>query len=273
MTLLKHQSYHFPLLFEFKTDQLKFASSFKFQSMWTQHTGCKELIENSWKENVVGCPMHILSTKLKILKAKLKLWNKEVFENVNDYVENAETQLKNIQHQIQTTGHTNSLQNLEKAAHAHLEDALKKQNLFWKDKARVNWHINGDINTKYFHRVTKIKNKTKLISHIRNNNEMITDPDLIAEHIVNYYKWLFSTNTVLQDSLLVDEVIPGLIDEPINTLLTKIPTAEEIKHAVFDMNKDGAPDPDGFGGLFYQKYWEVIKKDVINAVLEFFATG
>jgi len=74
----------------------------------------------------------------------------------------------------------------------------------------------------------------------------------------------------LQDLLLVEEFIPNLIDEPVNALLTKIPTREEIKHEVFDLNKDGALDPDGFGACFYQTYWEIIQNDVVNAVLEFF---
>ena len=58
-----------------------------------------------------------------------------------------------------------------------------------------------------------------------------------------------------------------------NALLTKIPTREEIKHAVFDLNKEGAPVSDGFGVVFFQTYWEIIKDDVVNATLQFFTTG
>jgi len=220
----------------------------------TLHSECKALIVNSWQETVIGYPMHILNSKLKNLKAKLKLWNKQVFGNLHEYVDKAKAHLSHIQQQIQTSGHSDSLKNLEKDAHVQLQDALKKQNLFWQEKAKVNWHVDGDRNTNYFHRITKIKNKTKLISHIRNNDELITEQPLIAEHIVSYYKCLFSTNTVLKDNSLVEEVIPDLIDESINTLLTNIPNADEIKHAVFDMKKDGAPGPDGFGPIFYQEY-------------------
>ncbi|GAU23976.1 hypothetical protein TSUD_327770 [Trifolium subterraneum] len=39
------------------------------------------------------------------------------------------------------------------------------------------------------------------------------------------------------------------------------------------MNKEGAPGPDGFGVFFFQTYWEIIKQDVSNAVLEFFCTN
>jgi len=98
--------------------------------------------------------------------------------------------------------------NEEKGAQMDLDQALNKQETFWKEKARLNWHVNGDRNTSFFHRVTKIKNKTKVISSIRNEEEIITDPQRITNHVVNYYKNLFSYNFVLQDSLLVEEVIP-----------------------------------------------------------------
>jgi hypothetical protein len=71
---------------------------------------------------------------------------------------------------------------------------------------------------------------------------------------VEYFKNVFCTNTVLQDQLLIEEVIPSLINDDVNTLLTLIPSQEEIKNAVFNLNKDGAPGPDGYGAFFYQKY-------------------
>ncbi|MCH94435.1 RNA-directed DNA polymerase (Reverse transcriptase), partial [Trifolium medium] len=78
---------------------------------------------------------------------------------------------------------------------------------------------------------------------------------------------------VLQDQLLVDEVIPAIIDERVNSILTMIPSSLEIKNAVFELNKDGAPGPDGFGAFFFQTYWDIIQHDVVNAVTEFFTTG
>jgi hypothetical protein len=52
-----------------------------------------------------------------------------------------------------------------------------------------------------------------------------------------------------------------------------MPTPVEIKNAVFSLNKDSAPGPDGFGAIFYQTFWNIIHLDVINAVMQFFASG
>lgn len=53
---------------------------------------------------------------------------------------------------------------------------------------------------------------------------------------------------------LLEDTIPNLISNEVNTLLTRIPSPEEIHVAVQAMNKEGAPDPDGFGACFFQTY-------------------
>jgi len=45
-----------------------------------------KLIHDSWKNNVVGCPMFVLQHKLKRLKIELKIWNKKSFCNVQNEV-------------------------------------------------------------------------------------------------------------------------------------------------------------------------------------------
>jgi hypothetical protein len=174
-TLIKNRSDHFPLLLDFANNNLRFKSSFKFLRMWSLHENCKDLIDASWRENVVGCPMYILNTKLKRLKDKLKIWNKEIFGNVHEYVKDAEQKLQVIQAQIQNDGITDDLMDLEKSAQCNLDKALDRQHEFWKEKARISWHLEGDRNTAYFHRLAKIKikNTNILISSLKHNNVVI----------------------------------------------------------------------------------------------------
>jgi len=77
----------------------------------------------------------------------------------------------------------------------------------------------------------------------------------------------------LQEQVLAEEVIPNLVNETTNELLTTLPTHSEIKSAVFNLNKDSAPGPDGFGAFFLQTYWDIIQKELIDAVMQFFVSG
>jgi hypothetical protein len=58
-----------------------------------------------------------------------------------------------------------------------------------------------------------------------------------------------------------------------NDSLCKVFSDEEISDAIFQIGPIKAPGPDGFPARFYQRNWDVLKKDVIKAVRHFFITG
>lgn len=86
------------------------------------------------------------------------------------------------------------------------------------------------------------------------------------EHFHN----LFNNNIMLQEGISLHNVIPLMVNEQTNAMLTMVLTATEIKSFIFCLNVDSAPEPDGFGGTFYHNYWDIIKIDVINVVSRFF---
>lgn len=55
-----------------------------------------------------------------------------------------------------------------------------------------------------------------------------------------------------------------------NELLVAMPTEEEIKQAIFDLNGESASGPYGFTEQFYQSCWNIIKEDLCNMVKAFF---
>ncbi|MCI78956.1 RNA-directed DNA polymerase (Reverse transcriptase), partial [Trifolium medium] len=41
-----------------------------------------------------------------------------------------------------------------------------------------------------------------------------------------------------------------------------LPTHQEVKAAVFALNRDSAPSPDGFGAFFFHHFWDIVSSDV-----------
>jgi len=164
--------------------------------------------------------MFILNKKLKNLKERLKVWNKACFGNIHDAVKLTEQNLQNIQQNIQINGPSEVNLLEEKEAHKKYEEALDRQEFFWKEKANLNWHLQGDRNTSYFHKIAKIKTSTKSISTLQNGEQVLTEQNEISEHIINYYKNIFCSNFVLQEQLLAEEAIPNLVTDNTNNLLT-----------------------------------------------------
>ncbi|KAK3212741.1 hypothetical protein Dsin_017447 [Dipteronia sinensis] len=76
-----------------------------------------------------------------------------------------------------------------------------------------------------------------------------------------------------QDLSIVDDIVPSLVSHEENSLLVAIPSADVIHDAVFAMDALSAPRPDGFSCRFFQRCWEIVGRDVILAVQDFFHSG
>ena len=189
--------------------------------MWIHHEDCKRVIQEAWNINIVRCAMFVLSQKLKILKQKLKIWNKTIFGNVHNLVKEADKKLSIVQSNIDLLGISDSLMEEHKATQIALENALNIEEEYWREK--------------YFHKLSKIKNTSKLINSLMIGDNMISDPEQISSHITEYFKNIFSTNNVVQDlqvNELIEDSIPNLISDELNAMLTRLPSTMEIHEAV-----------------------------------------
>lgn len=106
--------------------------------------------------------MFILYSKLRILKGKLKDWKKLIFGDIKIKMTEAENAIKAIQRKINSSGYTDCLQLDEAKVQHELEKNLTIEEKFWKEKANIKWHSEGDRNTKFFHTMLKLEGKIAL---------------------------------------------------------------------------------------------------------------
>lgn len=225
-------------------------------------------IWNSTK--VSSCPMYSLIDKLKVLKRHIKDWNHNVFGDVNKKVFEAKESLSKIQDEISQLGLTHERFNQEVEAKLKVLDCLKIQHQFWQSKVRLSWLKDGDRCTRFFHTYAKVRAAKSSISCLKIGNSLTSDSSLIADHIVHYYKNLYSSPGTASPLAHLEEIIPTLVTEADNSFLTSIPTEEEIHKTIFSMDPHSAPGPDEFSGAFFQGCWDIIKAEVIQFVQYFF---
>ncbi|KAF1892225.1 hypothetical protein Lal_00036586 [Lupinus albus] len=157
-------------------------SSFKFHKMWLSHPDCQRLVSEVWRGDVVGCPMFVLSQKLRILKNEFKVWNVQVFGNIQERVKQAMSNVAAIQDVINYFGSDEDLLHQEFLAQSELLQALVVEEVLWKGKARINWQTEGDRNTSFFHKITKIRQASKALSSLRDGDTILVNQDQIAQH-------------------------------------------------------------------------------------------
>lgn len=241
--------------------------------MWTEHKDCKRLVSEVWRRSFYGCPMSILSQKLKALKSELKVWNKLVFGNVHQKVDQAMTELDSVQKLVSSSGPSDSLAAQELQAQTELQHFLNLQESLYKEKARLNWHSYGDRNSTYFHKIAKIRHSSKQMTMLRKDGVIHDDPADIENIVLSYFSDIYASENTCVDNNLIANSIQASVSIEDNCILTQIPSMEEVRAAVFAFNGEGAPSPDGFSAFFFQHFWDIIALDVFNSVHQFFTTG
>ncbi|KAL0300290.1 UNVERIFIED_CONTAM: hypothetical protein Scaly_3051900 [Sesamum calycinum] len=96
----------------------------------------------------------------------------------------------------------------------------------------------------------------------------------VTAEFVNYFKKLFGgSHRHSQNLEYLQPFAKHLISEEEATQITAPVQRHEIKDALFDINEDSAPGPDGFSSSFFKATWAVIGEDVCRAIMEFFNHG
>ena len=78
------------------------------------------------------------------------------------------------------------------------------------------------------------------------------------------------TSTDNPVALTVPDHLPEAISDVDNVALMETPSEEDVKWAVFFINKDKSPRPHGFNARFFRSLWVEIKEDVMRFGNEFF---
>uniref|UniRef100_A0A803QIB0 Uncharacterized protein n=1 Tax=Cannabis sativa TaxID=3483 RepID=A0A803QIB0_CANSA len=85
----------------------------------------------------------------------------------------------------------------------------------------------------------------------------------------DYFSLFTASNTYYQE--VIDDV-SFVVPEYANVELSHPVTEDEVRKVVFKMHPDISPGPDGMTPAYYQKYWHIVKVDVVELVQHFFET-
>lgn len=225
---------------------------FKFLHAWVKHQGFMDVVRQSWGPPVDNCSgMASFHLKLFQLKMNLKVWNKEVFGNIFHKVKEAEDEVTRLEHQFDISASMEDRIKLSESR-AKFQRAIIAEESFLKQQSSIRWIHEGDANTRFFHGMIRKKRQSCHIHRIKNTSgSWITEPLEIANSAVQFFQnLLLEQHSNWQASDF--DFIPSMITTEDEANLSREPTIEEVKRAVFSMDPDSTPGPDGFCAKFYQ---------------------
>lgn len=154
-----------------------------------------------------------------------------------------------------------------------IQELLKiyeEDELYWFKRSHEKWLLEGDGNTEFLHRVDNGRRRRNTIISLENGDEAIEGDENLLAHATAYYKELFGLaegNTFPLDPDLWRESEKVLNED--NDWLVRPFSEEEIKTALFQMEKSKVAGPDKIPIEFYQVCWDVVKDDIVELFEEF----
>ncbi|XP_060200398.1 uncharacterized protein LOC132628651 [Lycium barbarum] len=260
---------HAPLLVKVEKEKVIPIRYFKFLNVWCKHKDFQDTVKEEWMKPTQGTAMWQLHIKLKAVAKRLSSWSRATFGDIFKDVKEAEEQIEDLEkkHIANPSDETRSNLNKTRAEFIRL---VKNQDEILRQKAKARWLKDGDKNTAYFHNVIKDRRrKLNLDSIMDNEGHRIEGHQNIANAAVKHFEELFKYQEIKGNFKILD-IIPQMVNEEMNSMLTAKPTKQEVINAIENMDPESAPGPDGFGAKYFQTCIDCIINDVHNVVTEFF---
>ncbi|KAL2903855.1 hypothetical protein RDABS01_002565 [Bienertia sinuspersici] len=198
----------------------------------------KDVVDDVWHATSVTAP-GLFPERLNKVGRALKEWSKREFGSIQRLIKDKNAQLIELSNRRPTLEDCDEYRKVLK----EVDDLLLKEEIYWRQRSRCEYLVEGDKNTSFFHMRAKLRKRRNLIKGIKNNDgAWVSEEQQIREVAVQYFKELFTSTK------------PGSFDEAFNGLEPRVSPAmndvlcapfskQEIHDALFQMKPSKSPGP------------------------------
>lgn len=146
---------------------------------------------------------------------------------------------------------------------------LDQEESYQISRCHENWLLKGDNNTSYFYKVANGRKRKNTVISLEDNGNFIEGDENLLKHTTEYYTNLFGPeeehNIHINQSLWDEcEKVSDLDNENLCR-----PFTEQVKSALFQMEKHKVAGPDKISIEFYQTCQDIIKDDIMQLFTDF----
>eukprot|EP00253_Pinus_taeda_P001792 PITA_01792 len=243
---------------------------FKYNKVWDNSEDFRELIKDHWAMDITGSPHFIWETKIKRLRIAIKQWARQFAAEQGRKKTDIQLKLAQWNQEKECAQDTEEDQRKENELYKELYKQNRMEEEEQRQKSRCLWLNSGDKNTSFFHNSLKLRRAGNNIERIKVEERVLTDQEEIKDAASRHFQTLLTADPNYLENPDFLNIMENKISEAQSAELDKEITTEEIEWSILSMPSDKAPGPDGFTVAFYKTHWEIIKKDYIRMVKNFF---
>ncbi|XP_024990680.1 uncharacterized protein LOC112524969 [Cynara cardunculus var. scolymus] len=253
---------HPPVMITFKCGIRKKRCGFKFDNFLTEHPSFLQVVKNEWANNIEGSFMFRVTSHLKALKTPLRKL-RHSYGNLGQRVAFLKTELDRIQ--LDVDNDPSNVELGQELGHIRIayQNACRDENCAAKQRAKIAWLNEGDLNTKFFHKVIKERHHYNSIQSVCTSDGAYVYGDDVPNVFVDHFKDFLGTRYVSPDPTTNDDVFMrklSLVEA--NHMIRPIHN-EEIRNAIFSIGNYKAPGSDGYSSKFFKEAWNIVGRDLL----------
>ncbi|GJS12272.1 RNA-directed DNA polymerase, eukaryota, reverse transcriptase zinc-binding domain protein [Tanacetum coccineum] len=195
--------------------------AFKFANFVAEKKEFVDVVKSNWKNDVKDCNMFKLVNKLKALKFHMKTlnWkNEEKAKIMKEY-----------------------------------SSALHDEENFLCQQAKFDWLKDGDRNSKFFHAILKARKHKNRVATICNEEGDMFEGEKVPEQFVAHFQKFLGCSAPVQPLDTSNLQVRYIVSNDDACDMMRLVSNEEIKEALFDIEDNKAPGPDGYTSKFFKK--------------------
>ncbi|KAG5563119.1 hypothetical protein RHGRI_005763 [Rhododendron griersonianum] len=180
---------HCPLVIKCRVPLKRIPYTFKFESMWSSHPDCEQVVAKEWECQHRGSDMYGLVQRLKCCKEALLRWSKRTFGKDKLRLKVLQEKLKGIQAEPYSQVRFEQ----EKEYVKEVEILLLREEMMLHQRSRINWLSYGDRNSAFFHAsINQRRQRNQLVNLRTSRGEWIESEEGINGLIKDFFLGLFS---------------------------------------------------------------------------------
>lgn len=138
----KQSSDHCMLVLDTIQNEGRKRRRFSFDKRWISKPGVEDIIRNAWTPDCFGSPIHQVASKIKRCRLALLNWSRQGQSNSAVRIQKLKAEMEELRGQEGQRDWDRWYRIKEQLDNAYIDEEL-----FWSQKARVQWLQEGDKNT------------------------------------------------------------------------------------------------------------------------------